>query len=213
MKCTAYFLGLFAAISVVHAAGEVGARDLDFMVPREYDSNPIDNNLRRRGDARPKPSGKPNTGHDKGHDKGNTGKDKGKGNNEDEECDDDKKAYNWRYTKGKQWWKKDSGEEVEKRDLKDEQFVINKAEDSTSHPVYSKTVVVLVPTYTRHIPGPTKIKDGTETLTFPSPTVFTFTKGPYTRTKQVLSCHTTTTEYDVEEGCAECSGWPYWNRE
>ena len=189
------------------------------MVPREYDSNPVDNNLNRRGgEAKPKPSGKPkvpNWGQEKGGKGwGGWGYQQNKG---DKDCDDDdKKEYSYRYTKGKSWWKRGSGAEeadLEKRDLKEEQFVLNEAEDATvKHPVYSKTVVVLVPTYTRHILGPTKIKDGTDTLTFAAPTVFTFTKGPYTRTKQVLSCHTTTTEYDIEEGCADCNGWPYATR-
>jgi len=236
MKCTALCIGFFAAISVVQGAGEVEVRDLDFMVPRECGADSVDNNLLRRGNPWPKPSGKPKPHHDHDHGKGghknekgghdndkgwhdndkgwhepgNSGKDKGKG---EEDCDDDKKAYSYQSNnKGKPWWKRDAGDEVEKRDLKQEQLILEEVEDTATHAVYSKTVVVLVPTYSRHIKGPTKIKDGTGTLTFASPTVFTFTNGPYTRTKQVLSCHTTTTEYDIEEGCPECTGWPYRNR-
>jgi len=76
------------------------------------------------------------------------------------------------------------------------------------HPVVTKTIVIVVSTYTRKCDKPTTLVEGTVTVTVTEPTTVTFSKGPYTRTKYELSCYTTTTDYYYEEDCG-CGGWPY----
>jgi hypothetical protein len=78
------------------------------------------------------------------------------------------------------------------------------------YPVTTTTIIIVVPTFTHRCHGPTTIIGGTETVTVTEiePTTVTFTKGPYTRTKTHLECHTTTTEY-YDVGECGCGGWPY----
>lgn len=75
-------------------------------------------------------------------------------------------------------------------------------------PVITKTVIIIVETFTRFCPGPTTISEGTVTITVTKPTTITFSHGPFTRTKTILECYTTTTEYYFEDECG-CRGWPY----
>jgi hypothetical protein len=76
-------------------------------------------------------------------------------------------------------------------------------------PVITKTIIIIVETFTRFCPGPTIISEGTCTVTVTEPTTVTFsTGGPFTLTKTVLECFTTTTEFFFEEDCG-CKGWPY----
>jgi hypothetical protein len=77
------------------------------------------------------------------------------------------------------------------------------------YPVHTKTVIVVVPTFTKKCHGPTTIIkfDQTIIVDIDITTIVTFSKGPYTRTKTELECATTTTEYfDIDE-CP--TGWPY----
>lgn len=78
-----------------------------------------------------------------------------------------------------------------------------------SFPVITKTIVVIVETFTRVCPGPTTVSEGTVTITVTEPTTVTFSEGgPFTLTKTILECFTTTTEFLFEEDCG-CKGWPY----
>lgn len=76
-------------------------------------------------------------------------------------------------------------------------------------PIITKTVIVIVEEFTRFCTGPTTISEGTVTVTVTEPCTVTFsTGGPFTLTKTILECFTTTTEYFFEEDCG-CKGWPY----
>jgi hypothetical protein len=76
-------------------------------------------------------------------------------------------------------------------------------------PVITKTIIIIVETFTRFCPGPTTISEGTVTVTVTEPTIITFSSGgPFTRTKTILECFTTTTEFFFEEECG-CKGWPF----
>jgi hypothetical protein len=77
------------------------------------------------------------------------------------------------------------------------------------YPVKTKTVIVVVPTFTKKCHGPTIIVEFEQTIhvTIEGDTYVTFSKGPYTRTKTELECATTTTEYFEIDECP--TDWPY----
>lgn len=76
-------------------------------------------------------------------------------------------------------------------------------------PVITKTIIIICETFTRFCPGPTTISEGTVTIIVTEPTTITFKHGgPFTRTKTILECFTTTTEFFHEDECG-CKGWPF----
>src|SRR5271154_5164808 len=103
MKCFIISLTIFAVMSGLQSAAddrkELEARELDFMVPREYDLHPRVDNLDRRGYVKGTPAEKHSNHGDKnnhgGKEKGqgpdkDKGNGKGKGDGKDEDCDDNK---------------------------------------------------------------------------------------------------------------------------
>jgi len=76
--------------------------------------------------------------------------------------------------------------------------------------VFTKTIIVIVESFTITCPTPTILIEETETIyVTEAPTCIEFTKGPYTKTIIELSCYTTTTTFFIEEECGCTSGWPY----